>query len=376
MKHERYQGGVIRKRGARWQAEWGRGCRRKRAAFGSVWQARAWLDVRYAEAMRAITIPTPAEILEAKTARDLLPEGVGLIEAARCWLAHAEDRIKSMPVSDCIEAYLDEKAATGLRKKTLQTLRPQLQALASHAANKITFDSVTAEQVAQWLGAHGSGWTRDGYRRTWSAYFAWAIGRKYCKGNPVSTISGLRIDDTEPEIWTPDEAQRLIDACAGHLPELLPWLAISLFAPLRTVELYGLDWQDIDLAGGQIRVRPATAKRRRTRLVPISPNLADILRPRMRQDGLVRPCADAKLSRLRARLARHSGVPWRHNAARHSCLSYLVALRKDVPGVALDSGTSPAMVYRHYRQVVSPSDAARYFGILVRSKRTSDDQNH
>ena len=56
--------------------------------------------------------------------------------------------------------------------------------------------------------------------------------------------------------------------------------------------------------------------------------------------------------------------PWPDNALRHSAISYRLALTRDLARVALESGNSPAVVQRHYLELVKPEAARRFFGIL------------
>jgi hypothetical protein len=56
---------------------------------------------------------------------------------------------------------------------------------------------------------------------------------------------------------------------------------------------------------------------------------------------------------------------WPHNALRHSFASYRLAATQDAPRVALELGHSgsPQLVFSHYREVVTPEDAERYWQI-------------
>ena len=56
-------------------------------------------------------------------------------------------------------------------------------------------------------------------------------------------------------------------------------------------------------------------------------------------------------------------VEWKHNALRHSFISYRVALTQNVAQVALESGNSPAMIFAHYREVVDAKAAKNWFEI-------------
>lgn len=54
---------------------------------------------------------------------------------------------------------------------------------------------------------------------------------------------------------------------------------------------------------------------------------------------------------------------WKHNALRHSFISYRVAQIQNVAQVALEAGNSPRMVFPNYREIVRPADAEKWFGI-------------
>ena len=54
---------------------------------------------------------------------------------------------------------------------------------------------------------------------------------------------------------------------------------------------------------------------------------------------------------------------WKRNALRHSCISYRVAAVQNVAQVALEAGNSPQMIFRHYRELVRPADAVKWFAI-------------
>ena len=54
---------------------------------------------------------------------------------------------------------------------------------------------------------------------------------------------------------------------------------------------------------------------------------------------------------------------WKHNALRHSFISYRVAQIQNVAQVALEAGNSPRMVFSNYREIVRPADAEKWFGI-------------
>lgn len=55
---------------------------------------------------------------------------------------------------------------------------------------------------------------------------------------------------------------------------------------------------------------------------------------------------------------------WPSNALRHSYGSYYLAELRDAAALALQMGNSPRMIFKHYREIVKPKDAARYWNIM------------
>ena len=54
---------------------------------------------------------------------------------------------------------------------------------------------------------------------------------------------------------------------------------------------------------------------------------------------------------------------WKKNALRHSFISYRVADTQNVNQTALECGNSPAVIFKHYRELVRPAEAKKWFGI-------------
>jgi len=61
--------------------------------------------------------------------------------------------------------------------------------------------------------------------------------------------------------------------------------------------------------------------------------------------------------------AKAAGVPWKPNALRHSFCSYRLAQTQDAAKVSLEAGNSPAMVFKHYRELVRPAAARQWFAV-------------
>jgi hypothetical protein len=90
-------------------------------------------------------------------------------------------------------------------------------------------------------------------------------------------------------------------------------------------------------------------------------NGAPGLRPHKKRAGRVAPAELFREHFDRSRTA--AGVePWPSNALRHSFASYHLAHFRDQNALALEMGhTNANMLYQHYRELVRPKEAARFW---------------
>ena len=92
----------------------------------------------------------------------------------------------------------------------------------------------------------------------------------------------------------------------------------------------------------------------------ISDNLAAWLAPLRRCGRVIPSCTQHK--EITA-LAKSLGIPWPRNVLRHSFISYRIAIVKSADQVALEAGNSPAIIFRHYRELTTEETAKEWFGI-------------
>ncbi len=58
---------------------------------------------------------------------------------------------------------------------------------------------------------------------------------------------------------------------------------------------------------------------------------------------------------------------WKNNGLRHSFISYGLAAIQNTAQVALEAGNSPQMIFQHYRELVRPADAEKWFAVTLAS---------
>jgi integrase len=207
--------------------------------------------------------------------------------------------------------------------------------------------------------------------------FRFAVARSYTSDNPVEGVERVKVNGGDVEVFTPTEIARLLGSTRANCREFLPCLAIGAFAGLRSAEIERLEWEDIHFGERFIVIGASKAKTASRRIVPIHDNLADWLRPYEGQQGKVwlsdsvrfykQMPAIAAATAVEADPAKNirqqKPVKWKANGLRHSYASYRFAQIGDAGRVAGELGNRAAVVHRHYRELVTPADAEKWFAV-------------
>ena len=305
--------------------------------------------------------------------------GHSLTDATKFFLAHLQAQKKSITVNDAMEQLITSRKRAGLSKRYCQDLRLRLSKFAKDF-DKTTVATITAREIDGWLAdlAVAPG-TRNTFRRDLRTLFSWCEKHSYCQTNEARKTERAKEVNKPVEILTVEQATALLNACDD---DTLPYVAISLFAGLRASEVQKLDWSEVDFDSGLIEVTAAKAKTRKRRNVPIAENLAAWIRPLAKLRGPVTPAGLRKRFDKCRRVAGF-GTPgtetdeekkadvkftkWPQNSMRHSYGTYRLEQCHHEGTVSKEMGNSPQMVIAHYRALVKPKNAERYWKIAPHS---------
>jgi len=280
-----------------------------------------------------------------------------LREAARTYALHHRS-VQAKPLREAVAEFLALKESQGASARTIQDLKARLGRFCAEFADRAVKDISTAD-VQRWLdGLHVAPRTYSHYRRVVHTFYRWAVNRAYAAANPAAPIAIPKAPPPPVPIYSPEELAKLFAAAP---PDYVPCLAIGAFAGLRSAEIERLQWSDIRLDRREIVVGADRAKTATRRIVPICDALAAWLAPYAGRQGPVWPGNHEAYYVTQRRTAAAAGLKWKPNALRHSYASYRFALIRDAGRVAGELGNSPAVVHRHYRELVSAADAERWF---------------
>jgi integrase len=284
-----------------------------------------------------------------------------LLEVVKKHLADVEAvRLKAIAVKDLVEEFIASKQADGASERYLQDCRSRLRRFGRDFQTQIAH--VKTGDLDTWLrGLRQSPRSRNNYRVLLVTMFRFARACGYLprdRSTEADHIARAKDKGNPIEIYSAEEMQKLLTHADDHT---LPFVALGGFAGLRSAEIERLTWESIKWEQKLIEIKADMAKTAQRRLVPLSANLATCLAKWRHAKGPV--IGPIKLFMRLEWLSAASEVKWKRNGLRHSYASYRLAIIKDAGKLALEMGNSPNMVFRHYRELVTPPEAKAWFAL-------------
>jgi site-specific recombinase XerD len=285
-------------------------------------------------------------------------------------------KVTKKAVAHVVVEFLKVKKSRKASERYMADLDGRLNRFANNCKRDAC--NVTTADVQDWLdGLKLAPQSYRNYRTVLGTLFEFAVARGYAVDNPVEGVEKLKIRNGDVEIFTPVEIARLLEAARANHPDYLPCLAIGAFAGLRSAEIERLEWSDIHLAERFIVVSADNAKTASRRIVPLHDNLGAWLAPYAERNGKVWRLGNEVFYKRQQSIAAATAVEadaekgikaekateWKANALRHSYASYRFAQTNDAGRVAGECGNSAAVIHGHYRELVKPVDAERWFNV-------------
>lgn len=258
-------------------------------------------------------------------------------------------------VTELVNEFLLAKARAGRSDRYLRQLRVSLKSFTNGRA-RTNVEEINSNEVEKWLQSQE--WapkTSRGYLGDVKTLFNFGLRRGYLMRNPASGVELPSGCETQARIQlhSPPEVIQVLKVARRADLDVLRHLALRYFAGLRTSEAHRLRESDLKLEQGLLEVPAVKSKTRSRRLVTIQPNL----RAWLALGGVLRPIGPDTIRRV----IRLAGVPWAHNVTRHSFVSYHLARFESAARTALEAGHTEAMLFAHYRALVTPAAAKEFW---------------
>lgn len=281
-------------------------------------------------------------------------------------------------LADGVATFTDYKS-TRVGTRQLANLKDHLKRFAQDYGTRAV-SAITAQEIDTWLSSLRSRrnpgklpkppllapLSRNHYRAALHSFFAYAAApaRAWCPRNPVADLEPEQVATSEPEAYSPEDVAKVMKAALESKPELVPVLALGMFAGLRISEAVEIDLAKISKETEEFRATGKTGPR----MVPATVALKTWMFAQERRTGKAWLMSARSLVDEMQALFALAKVDQIDNGARHSFISYRTAETRDVARVADECGNSVSTIKGHYRQIVTTEAATKFFAIKPEKK--------
>ena len=286
----------------------------------------------------------------------LTAAGASLNEAVEFFLSH-KSAIKPKKLGEAVRRCLEVKEKNGLRPRYIQQLGYSLKAFLV-GREMMDCHSVMRDDILAWLdNPEWGNTTRKNNQTNVSAFFSFAEAEKWVTTNPCSNLPKITLTQARPGILSVAQAKSIMETALAIEPKSVPYFALALFCGIRPQEIMRLTWDDVDIERGFVKIDGEVSKTRQRRLVKISDNCKAWL-----QLGGDVPPVNWQGRFVKIIEALGMSKTWPKDGMRHSFCSYALPVRGGIQ-TSSDAGNSETILFKHYREIVTPEDAAKFWEI-------------
>jgi len=328
------------------------------------------------------------ELADARTALTTLAgTGMTLQAVAEDWMARNGHRCSKRfdeVAAELLKSIAKRQASRPQARRELyvEGMRSKLRVIGRETGNKL-LSEYTPKYIADWLNALPSPDRKrpcgyygvQGYYAAFSGLFKFAKAWKYISVNPMlesGELNDIR-QRKKPHAKIPyydveDSGRLLLAAIKNPALELAAFVPLALFAGIRHEELSRLDWAEIHLKDNYVQILSSISKNGESRRIHFGPDSKlHSLKPWL--ERVAQPCGpvfETWNERKRFRLLfEAANVEKTRNGFRHTAATMLVGAYADpVEARTLLGQISPRILFKHYAEDITPSEALPFFDLL------------
>jgi integrase len=340
--------------------------KRERHSFKTKGEADSYAELKRTErknqGARAVMLPVSTRQDALKAEAILKKHGVSMTVAAQYYFDHVITYQNAPTITEIIDKMVTNAEKNNRRDRTVLDLKNRLTKFADEFPNT-RLSEITVEEIKDWLDdwEDWSPRSKINYLTKLSQLYNYALKNDWVDSNLIERIDRPEAEDKEPGIFTVGQAANLLKHAPKH--GLLHYIALGLFAGLRSAELMRLETDAILMSERSIVIGAAVAKKRSRRVVEMCDALIAWFEKYPLPKGRIVDAKDfrANLDALKA----DAGIlVWPHNGLRHSFGSYHLAKHQDANKTAGQMGHRDSnIVHNHYKALVLKSETDKYWNL-------------
>lgn len=313
---------------------------------------------------------TAAERVEAATIiKEVKERGLTLRNVWDGFLRSDQVKIAEVvTVKDAVEKFVASRNREKYRKDYKNNLRTLMNSFVE-GRDFQNVHKVTKSDIESFIRSKGQEWAQNTAYKRLATFFKFCLENQWVAANPMKDVERVDPPRKRPVILTVRQAARAVVATRRKNPEGLAAVSLALFSGVRTTELQKITWDDVRLDDGVVTIDYATAKTGERRIVHLQPAALAWLKV-AKDVGATLPMTQQKWFESLQTCSKAIGKKrWPMNVFRHSAASYMIAELRDAPEVSMELGNSVPVLHKHYREIVTRRDAARFWRLIPRKFR-------
>jgi len=316
---------------------------------------------------------TPERMRDAHSAFEVLDRAKAsdsLFHIVTEWVLSTSRDRASIPVGQLFDEYIEQRSKhqSAEHLEQLKYSKLRLKTFAEWKVSQLSTQDIEDALIGLPPSSYNRHLTRI------RAVLQSAVRKGYASKNAAVGIDKRHEERGIIQVLPVERAERMLRYAERHKRALIPYLALGLFAGVRTREMTRMEWADISISDRRVLIRNEVSKTKRKRYITLEDNAVQWLRPYLGRKGRVLGRFTRQTLRTARRVMWHcvaGETDWPINALRHSYATYSVAKHRDVSELALNLGHSSSVTsFRHYADGATLEDATNYFNIYPISKLT------
>lgn len=299
-------------------------------------EVKSEIQSRLKQYGRSIFDFTPKQLNDLRATLAILPSHIDLLTAVHGFIeGKSQPGVsvtgKAMSLEECQKLFMKEKEnRSQIYRHAIKTCFNRV----NEHFGEIPITTIFPEDIQDFLDSfvHYSAESKKNFRRILNTFFKWCSLEDYITTNPVEKVKQIEVTRGTPQFFSSEDVTLLFKAAMALDPELIPFLAVSAFAGIRSFEVDRIFRQypgDIRVKDREIYVRAEVAKapkhKPRPRLLEDLPdNLWTWLEYKNPKTGEPYLLDSASYMVRRQKLYQNAGFEWIHSGLRHTFITHSV----------------------------------------------------
>ena len=276
------------------------------------------------------------------------------LAAAEAWAARNSSAYERISVAGAVKDFLKAKERAGV--DTASSYKKILPTLALAFVDRM-IDTVSSKELQIWMHErYPHPVTFNTARKRFVSLWRWCRKQGHLPRDvqtEAEQLDSAREEHAQIGVINAETFTKLLEYFRVQHPKYLAPLVVAGFCGLRRSEIHEQVWEDIAFERKILRVTKAKRNTPARRIVPLSDAAVEWLKLCDERKGPI--CDNLAIDRIRD-IARVAGFELPENCFRHSYISHRVAQTGNVAETSLESGNSPAIIFRRYRELFAKAE--------------------